>query len=126
MLGVVVFGGLILIPRLYPIIFRYSRLSSISREDLYGGSMMGCAVFVGSFNRNLRYSLPRFIVAMLFAGFFLPKFVSILGEQQHGNLDSDGTFFIAGGVAGFVLLSLSGLAGILVGRIFKIHKFFEV
>lgn len=106
-LGVLILGGLVLVPLLWGQINRLNYAWSIFP------SLLSCGIFLYAHDRRGNFSVAKFLAG------YLIVFMAILRAVARPGSGGGKPFFIAGGFLGFVVLFACGWAGIGVARLLR-------
>jgi len=106
-LGVLILGGLVLVPVLW------GQINQLDYARSIFPSLLSCGIFLYAHDKRGNFSISKFLVG------YLIVFMAILRAVARTGPGGGKPFFIAGGVLGFVVLFACGWAGIGVVRLLR-------
>jgi hypothetical protein len=104
--GVIVFGGLGIIPLVW------GHFSDISYAQSLLPSLISCGIFLYAHDKHGNFSLMRFIIGIVFLFMAMVRAAARSGSQTK-------PMFFAGGILGYVIMLACGWAGIYIARLIR-------
>ncbi len=98
--GIFILGGLVVVPIVWGMMLKASYMQALFP------SLVSCGIFAFAHDQRGNFSILRLLGAMVVGFLIMTRMGDLIG----------GSFFLAGGLLGYILLSLCGWAGIGIGR----------